>query len=80
MLYQALFTARNAGIFTAGLHGTTEGNILRSGGDVPVWSMNRRNVMHQSDMQDAVVKAVQEVFLHVLEKNIREVLESESGE
>ena len=42
--------------------------------------MNRRNVMHQSDMQDAVVKAVQEVFLHVLEKNIREVLESESGE
>ena len=29
MLYQALFTARNAGIFTAGLHGTTEGNILR---------------------------------------------------
>lgn len=37
-------------------------------------------------MQDAVVKAVQEVlgrrdvFLSVLEKNIREVLESESGE
>ncbi len=37
-------------------------------------------------MQDAVVKAVQkvfggkDVFLSVLEKNIREVLESESGE
>lgn len=42
--------------------------------------------IQESDLQDAVVKAVQEVlggkdvFLPVLEKNIREVLESESGE
>lgn len=47
MLCQALFTAPNAGIFTAELHGTTGGNILRSGGVAPVWSMDRRNVMHQ---------------------------------
>ena len=42
--------------------------------------------IQESDLQDAVGKAVQEVlggkdvFLPVLEKNIREVLESESGE
>lgn len=42
--------------------------------------------IQESDLQDAVVKAVQEVlggkdvFLPVLEKNIREVLESERGE
>lgn len=42
--------------------------------------------IQESDLQDAVVKAIQEVFgrkdvfLPVLEKNIREVLESESGE
>mgnify|MGYP001114426321 CR=1 FL=1 len=42
--------------------------------------------IQESDLQDAVVKAIQEVlggkdvFLTVLEKNIREVLESESGE
>ena len=42
--------------------------------------------IQESDLQDAVVNAVQEVigrkdvFLPVLEKNIREVLESESGE
>lgn len=42
--------------------------------------------IQESDLQDAVVKAVQEVmggkdvFLPVLEKNIREVLESESRE
>ncbi|MFG6332428.1 MAG: recombinase zinc beta ribbon domain-containing protein [Lachnospiraceae bacterium] len=42
--------------------------------------------IQESDLQDAVVKAVQkvfggkDVFLSVLEKNIREVLESESGE
>lgn len=42
--------------------------------------------IQESDLQDAVVKAVQEVmdgkdvFLPVLEKNIREVLESENGE
>lgn len=42
--------------------------------------------IQESDLQDAVVKAVQEVlggkdvFLPVLEKNIRKVLESESGE
>ncbi len=47
MLYQALFTARNAGIFTAGLLGIIEENILRSGGAAPVWSMDRRNVMHR---------------------------------
>lgn len=47
MLCQALFTAPNAGIFTAGLHGITGGNILRSGGVAPVWSMGRRNVMHR---------------------------------
>jgi len=47
MLCQALFTAPNAGIFTAGLHGITGGNIPRSGGAAPVWSMDQRNVMHQ---------------------------------
>lgn len=47
MLYQASFIAQNAGIFTAGLHGTTGGNILRFGGAAPVWSMGRRNVMHR---------------------------------
>ena len=42
--------------------------------------------IQESDLQDAVVKAIQEVlggkdvFLTVLEKNIKEVLESESGE
>ena len=42
--------------------------------------------IQESDLQDAVVKAIQEVFgrkdvfLPVLEKNIREVLEIESGE
>lgn len=42
--------------------------------------------IQESNLQDAVVKAVREVlgrkdvFLPVLEKNIREVLESESGE
>lgn len=42
--------------------------------------------IQESDLQNAVVKAIQEVFgrrdvfLPVLEKNIREVLESESGE
>ena len=42
--------------------------------------------IQESDLQDAVVKAIQEVFgrkdvfLPALEKNIREVLESESGE
>lgn len=42
--------------------------------------------IQESDLQDAVVKAIQEVFgrkdvfLSVLEKNIREVLGSESGE
>lgn len=42
--------------------------------------------IQESDLQDAVVKAVQDVlggkdvFLPVLEKNIREVLEGESGE
>lgn len=42
--------------------------------------------IQESDLQDAVIKAIQEVlggkdvFLPVLEKNIREVLESESGE
>lgn len=42
--------------------------------------------IQESDLQSAVVKAVQkvmggkDVFLPVLEKNIREVLESESGE
>ena len=42
--------------------------------------------IQESDLQDAVVKAIEEVlggkdvFLTVLEKNIREVLESESGE
>ena len=42
--------------------------------------------IQESDLQDAVVKAVQkvlggkDVFLPVLEKNIREVLESESWE
>lgn len=42
--------------------------------------------IQESDLQDAVVKAIQEVlggrdvFLPVLKKNIREVLESESGE
>ncbi|MCI8749438.1 MAG: DNA recombinase [Lachnospiraceae bacterium] len=42
--------------------------------------------MQESDLQDAVVKAIQEVlgrrdvFLPVLEKNIKEVLENESGE
>ena len=42
--------------------------------------------IQESNLQDAVVKAIQEVlggkdvFLPVLEKNIREVLESESGE
>ena len=42
--------------------------------------------IQESDLQDAVVKAIQEVlgekegFLSVLEGNIREVLESESGE
>lgn len=42
--------------------------------------------IQESDLQDAVVKAIQEVlggkdvFLTVLEKNIREVLEGESGE
>lgn len=42
--------------------------------------------IQESDLQNAVVKAVQEVmggkdvFLPVLEKNIREVLESESRE
>lgn len=29
------------------IHGTTGGNILRSGGAAPVWSMGRRNVMHR---------------------------------
>ncbi len=44
------------------------------------------STIQESDLQNAVVKAVQEVmggkdvFLPVLEKNIREVLESESGE
>ena len=42
--------------------------------------------IQESDLQDAVIKAIQkvlggkDVFLPVLEKNIREVLESESGE
>lgn len=42
--------------------------------------------IQKSDLQDAVVKAIQkvfgrkDVFLPVLEKDIREVLESESGE
>lgn len=42
--------------------------------------------IQESDLQDAVVKAIQEVlgrrdvFLPVLEKNIKEVLENESGE
>lgn len=42
--------------------------------------------IQESDLQNAVVKAIQEVFgrkdvfLPVLEKNIREVLESENGE
>ena len=45
MLCQALFTAPNVGIFIAGLHGTTRGNILRLGGDAFVWSMSRTNVM-----------------------------------
>lgn len=42
--------------------------------------------IQESDLQDTVIKAVQEVlggkdvFLPILEKNIREVLESESGE
>ena len=42
--------------------------------------------IQESNLQDAVAKAIQEVlggkdvFLPVLEKNIREVLESESGE
>lgn len=42
--------------------------------------------IQESDLQDAVVKSIQEVlggkdvFLTVLEKNIKEVLESESGE
>lgn len=47
MLYQALFIALNVGIFTAELPGITEGNILLSGGVVPVWSMDQRNVMLQ---------------------------------
>ena len=44
------------------------------------------STIQESDLQNAVVKAVQEVmggkdvFLTVLEKNIREVLEGESGE
>lgn len=44
-LYQVL-TAPNVGIFTAGLPGIIEGNILRSDGAVPVWSMEQRNVMY----------------------------------
>lgn len=47
MLYQALFTAPNEGIFTIGLHGITGGNILQSGGTAPVWSIDGRNAMHQ---------------------------------
>lgn len=47
MLYQALFIAQNAGIFTAELPGITEENIPRSGGAVLVWSMGQRNVMLQ---------------------------------
>ncbi len=65
MLCQALFPAPNAGIFTAGLLGITEGNILQSGSAVPVWSMDRRNVMHRP-------------FRNWI--YIREVLESESRE
>ena len=44
------------------------------------------STIQESDLQDAVVKAIQEVFgrkdvfLPILEKNIREVLKSESGE
>lgn len=85
-----MFTAPNAGIFTAELYGTTRGKHstvwrccthVEHGPkkcDVPT--------IQESDLQDAVVKVVQEVlggkdvFLPVLEKNIREVLESESGE
>lgn len=47
MLCQALFTAPNVGIFTAGLHGTIGESILQSGDAVLVWSMGQRNVMHQ---------------------------------
>lgn len=32
MLYQTSVTVPNAGIFTVGLHGITEGNILQFGG------------------------------------------------
>jgi len=40
MLYQALLIVASVGIYTAGLHGTTEGNILRSGSDAPMWIMD----------------------------------------
>lgn len=43
--YTLLNIVQNARIFTAGLHGTTRGNILRLGGDAFVWSMSRTNVM-----------------------------------
>lgn len=44
-LYQISFIVQNARIFTAGLYGTTRGNILRLGGDAFVWSMSRTNVV-----------------------------------
>lgn len=90
MLYQALFIAQNAGIFTVGLRETTGGKHST------VWRCCTRvehgpkecdaPAIQESDLQDAVVKAIQkvlggkDVFLSVLEENIREVLESESGE
>lgn len=90
MLCQALFTAPNAGIFTTGLHETIGGKHST------VWRRCTRvehgpkkcdvPTIQESDLQDAVVKEIQEVlggkdvFLLVLKKNIKEVLESESRE